>query len=323
MSSGAAPAARRGSGTAEDPPGPAAALDTLAAAGLVVPSAAHAGLFRLVGPHVGFRNALETALTDAHAALGRVTELSSTFADFSARYRESLHAHEAGEVFALAGLDDVVTAANEFADSAEHELSVMSSGRTDGQPCGAVWDVDVVSRAADVNVRVLYPQACAGHSAIAERVHDLESHGGQVRLLACVPTTLLLVDHRVALVTSDSIDPARGAFLVHGAGLVQALECLFEYAWLAADPLEPTTPVDPACGNVGGLTDGERRLLMELAAGYKDESIARHMGLSVRTLRRLIAGLTERAGVSSRFALAVEAQRRGWLLTGSSPAARR
>jgi DNA-binding NarL/FixJ family response regulator len=58
--------------------------------------------------------------------------------------------------------------------------------------------------------------------------------------------------------------------------------------------------------------DLRRFLLQELAAGAKDEQIARTLGLSLRTVRRRVADLIE-LGVDNRFQAGVEAVRRGWL----------
>jgi len=59
--------------------------------------------------------------------------------------------------------------------------------------------------------------------------------------------------------------------------------------------------------------DLRRFLLQELAAGARDEQIARSLGLSLRTVRRRVADLLIERGVDTRFQAGVEAVRRGWL----------
>ena len=54
-------------------------------------------------------------------------------------------------------------------------------------------------------------------------------------------------------------------------------------------------------------------LLQLLAAGQKDEQIARALGMSLRTVRRRVADLMTELGSDSRFAAGVEAARRGWI----------
>ncbi|MCP9963343.1 LuxR C-terminal-related transcriptional regulator [Streptomyces somaliensis] len=54
-------------------------------------------------------------------------------------------------------------------------------------------------------------------------------------------------------------------------------------------------------------------MLTLLAAGAKDEAIARRLGCSERTLRRLLASLVAKLGADSRFAAGVQAVRLGLL----------
>ena len=50
-----------------------------------------------------------------------------------------------------------------------------------------------------------------------------------------------------------------------------------------------------------------------MATGANDEVIARRLDISVTTVRRYIAMIMERLGVSSRFAAGAAAQRKGWI----------
>ncbi|MFE3902834.1 helix-turn-helix transcriptional regulator [Streptomyces sp. NPDC059153] len=59
--------------------------------------------------------------------------------------------------------------------------------------------------------------------------------------------------------------------------------------------------------------NGHRQLLSYLSAGLTDESIARELGVSYRTVTRRIARLQEMLGARTRFQLGVQAGRRGWL----------
>ena len=50
-----------------------------------------------------------------------------------------------------------------------------------------------------------------------------------------------------------------------------------------------------------------------MATGANDDAIAHRLGISVTTVRRYIAAIIERLGVSSRFAAGAAAQRKGWI----------
>jgi DNA-binding NarL/FixJ family response regulator len=59
---------------------------------------------------------------------------------------------------------------------------------------------------------------------------------------------------------------------------------------------------------------GERQAVLELMMlGAKDESIARQLGVSLRTVRRRIADLMDELGAATRFQAGMEAARRGLL----------
>jgi DNA-binding NarL/FixJ family response regulator len=70
---------------------------------------------------------------------------------------------------------------------------------------------------------------------------------------------------------------------------------------------------EPAGPGSAPLTPQERKLLSLLAAGSTDESAGRRLGLSARTVRRMVANLLTRLGAGSRFQAGAEAARRGWL----------
>jgi DNA-binding CsgD family transcriptional regulator len=117
---------------------------------------------------------------------------------------------------------------------------------------------------------------------------------------------LLIVDDDTALVP---LRP-RGApcLFIRDAGLVALLIKFFELKWVQAKPWAPPgTPIAEK-GNTQ-----RQRVLEALAAGLKDEAIARQQGVSVRTVRRHIAAIMEELGVTTRFAAGVAAVRRGWI----------
>ena len=57
----------------------------------------------------------------------------------------------------------------------------------------------------------------------------------------------------------------------------------------------------------------DAHLLALMAAGLKDEVVARQLGLSLRTVRRRIAHLMDELDADTRFQAGLEASRRGWL----------
>lgn len=153
-----------------------------------------------------------------------------------------------------------------------------------------------------VSIRAIHTERfCADPAA---HVHNrwLTALGAQIRAAPAVPLQLVVVDRTVALVPLDLARLRAGAVEVHHPGAVAELRALFEQSWSGATP-------------VGGpvLTDAERDLLRLLADGHTDESAGRKLGMSVRTVRRMMAHLSDRLGARSRFQAGLLAAQNGWL----------
>ena len=134
------------------------------------------------------------------------------------------------------------------------------------------------------------------------------SEGGLVRLSPALPMQLLIVDREVAIVQVDPKDSSAGALFISEPGIVSALVDLFEVYWLHASEID-----SPAGKDVNDLTPQQRAVLGLLELGHKDESIARHLGVSLRTANRVIAETLAGLGAESRFQAGVLAAKRGWL----------
>ncbi|MFI9488544.1 LuxR C-terminal-related transcriptional regulator [Promicromonospora sp. NPDC052451] len=132
----------------------------------------------------------------------------------------------------------------------------------------------------------------------------LALRGLEARLGAGVAFRGVLVDRRTALVTMDREAQNHAAVVVHPSPLLDGLAFLFDAAWSQAVPL----------GNEGiSLPASERQVLTLLAAGLKDEAIARQQSTTTRTVRRRVQAVLTALGARSRFHAGVEANRRGWV----------
>jgi hypothetical protein len=131
--------------------------------------------------------------------------------------------------------------------------------------------------------------------------------------------TLAVYDRREAVVhlcPDPGADPGAdggeaAAVFVRQPSLLAGLVALFELLWDRAVPLPPAAGEDaPARARNGEFDDV---LVALLAAGFKDESIARHLGISPSTVTRRMARLMELSGTSTRFQLGMQAVRKGWI----------
>ncbi|GLH99995.1 helix-turn-helix transcriptional regulator [Phytohabitans aurantiacus] len=116
------------------------------------------------------------------------------------------------------------------------------------------------------------------------------------RRMPAVPMKLIVVDRTVALFPVDPGDFGRGYLEVAQRPVVDALVSLFERNWDVA-----STP--PAERGLPPLSPREWALVSLLAAGHTDESAARHLQVSSRSVTNILRALMDRLGVQNRFQL--------------------
>jgi DNA-binding CsgD family transcriptional regulator/sugar-specific transcriptional regulator TrmB len=168
-------------------------------------------------------------------------------------------------------------------------------------------DADLLQRG--VAMRFLYLEAVRNDPPLLTYAREMQADGAEVRTSPTLPQRLFISDRRVAVVPVDRAARGSGVLLVRAPGVVASLLELFESVWRNAAPLDVGNPVDGATG----LSDTERILLTMLADGATDESAAKKLGVSLRTVRRIMADLMRRLEAGSRFEAGIKAARRGWL----------
>jgi DNA-binding CsgD family transcriptional regulator len=150
-------------------------------------------------------------------------------------------------------------------------------------------------------VRSIYPTEALHRPQWLEAVRRWADVGEDVRLLPSPPLRLMVFGVQAALVPVEwGSSPVRRV-IVRTPGVVDALRLLFEVLWRQGASMPGTQPA------------GDRRnqqVLRLLAAGAKDETIARQLGLSLRTVRRRVAEQIGELGATTRFQAGVEAARR-------------
>lgn len=107
----------------------------------------------------------------------------------------------------------------------------------------------------------------------------------------------------------DPDDNSVGAVVHHSRAVVQlATELYLRYWDRAVDPFKEQSQVGD-----GGISPQEAEFLRLLVHGATDEQVGRKLGVSLRTVRRIAAKLSEQVGASGRFELGVRAAQRGWV----------
>ncbi|WP_344247586.1 helix-turn-helix domain-containing protein [Isoptericola hypogeus] len=166
-----------------------------------------------------------------------------------------------------------------------------------------------------VTYRVVIERASLELAGHAQLVAESVQRGELVRVTDTVPLRLLVADRELALlplISDGTTEPEVGALLVRPSGLLDALIALFDLVWHQAPPLHSG---EDGVREVSGdrLDEVDLRLLTMLRAGLTDRAIVVQLGLSLRTVQRRVHQLMDRADVTTRFQLGLEAAHRGWL----------
>ncbi|MGW0977030.1 helix-turn-helix transcriptional regulator [Streptomyces griseus] len=237
-----------------------------------------------------------------------LTESFEPFMDISAQDPPTTHA-----ITVLEGVNRI-NAALDLA-TAECRTEVLTvqpgGGRSEDRLSEALErGMSVVDRG--VSIRTLY-QHTVRHSpgtlAYAERMADTHV---EIRTLEELIERLIIFDRTVAFIPAQ--DDRQVALELRHPGLVEYLVKVFEQLWTRAAPLMEEVKYDPTPRGVSGVQRSIAQLLVE---GHVDDSIARRLGMNVRTCRAHVAKLSAALGSTSRAQLGYLIARSGILESGS------
>ncbi|WP_410792110.1 transcriptional regulator TrmB [Kribbella sp. C-35] len=133
-----------------------------------------------------------------------------------------------------------------------------------------------------------------------DEAYSAADAGETSRVHPQVPMKLAVFDGKIALLPLSVDQLVDSALVVHPCALLDALIEMFWLLWDQAVPVVPAAKADPT----------DARLMTLLAAGFKDDAIARQLALSSRTVGRRVAELMETLGARTRFQAGIHAQRR-------------
>ncbi|TWE28571.1 helix-turn-helix transcriptional regulator [Prauserella muralis] len=198
--------------------------------------------------------------------------------------------------------------------AAQREVLVVSSLRgAPGDPVTAFRRIDHANLRRGVRYRMLFPDDARIAAGTSRHLAQLAQDGAEIRTMPAVPVEALVVDRAFAIVPAERRDGHGAAEVADVAvfrlpSVVATITELVERLWPSAVPLAASPRPRPA-----GLDRRDRDLLSLLSAGCTDESAAATLGVSVRTVRRMVSSLMDRLGARSRFQAGAKAAGRGWL----------
>lgn len=289
-----------------------------AAAAAVVGELGAAGLLRRADVALGWVPVEPTVAVEQRIAaeqrqlaerLSSLSAMRADLADLSADFsRGCERLAPRMEMEILTGLENIRTYLAAASTNAKVEiLSMMTRVSMEGLECAR--PVDFGSLARGVAGRTLVDSAALDDPDRLAYFEALSAVGEKTRAVPTVPARMLIYDREFAVLPVDASDIGRAAVVVRAHTIVGSLVFLFEQLWADAAPLfVPAHNSDRPDGR-------SARVLELLAMGRKDESIARSLGVGVRTVRRDVAELMTALGEKTRPATVAAAIRRGWLTT--------
>ncbi|WP_098241107.1 hypothetical protein [Streptomyces formicae] len=207
-------------------------------------------------------------------------------------------------VVTIEGASDIRDAIEDrAARCAEEVFAVQPLGRGTSALAQIVLSPDSGPLASAITVRVLLPHQSRYDAEVRDCAERISASGGEVRTTAASLPALIAFDRSVVFLLDG--DEAGKAHMVRHEALVEFILHTVVSAWASSAVFQGT----------GGnnripewLTQETKTAIVQLlAAGYKDEVVARRLGIGVRTCRKYIAEMFGDLGAQSRF-------QAGWII---------
>jgi sugar-specific transcriptional regulator TrmB len=271
------------------------AVDSLIEWGLVSPASGDPQRLRAVDPDLVAAALATPAEETIRRERVRLEEFRARFSALREHYTEGQHSRDLG-VELIPRLEEVRAALTAMSAQCRNELlTSQPGGNRDPDVLADALDRDRVTLSRGVRMRTLYHHTARFNGPSQAYVAAVTALGAEVRTAHELFGRLIIFDREVAFI--PEADDTWGAIRIREPSIVRYLYTIFEQTWWQAEPFS-----DAASDGLEAVArDIDRTIARLLAAGLKDETIARRLGMSLRTARRHIADIMESLGAESRF----------------------
>ncbi|WP_328525461.1 helix-turn-helix transcriptional regulator [Kribbella sp. NBC_00359] len=284
-------------------------MDTLRKLDLLVPTWTNPGAEHAVHPRVGLTGLAERRRSELTRLLGELREAEASAEVVAEQYNELLTARSSGDVEVLKGRANASRRIEELGLKAKETFWGLVPTHIDDSLHTLEQSPDLPLIERGLKMRTVYLQSMTASKQAMEYAAAVHRLGCEVRATPTLPMRLLILDQEIAIMPMDPDNPTAGAVIHRSPAVVSVALALFDSYWSRATELfDPDDRDDDA-----PLTPHEAEVLRLLAGGAKDEQVARLLGISLRTARRITANLSERLDAASRFELGAAAAKRGWV----------
>ncbi|MEV7022786.1 helix-turn-helix transcriptional regulator [Kitasatospora sp. NPDC093558] len=237
----------------------------------------------------------------------RLATMQSRLRQFAPHYHRHRSHGESIEV--LESVQDVRNALNQASDRCRVEVLASQPGGgarvPEAMQEALVRDQAMLERG--IRLRTLYHHTARFNGPSQAYVAAATALGASYRTAHELFGRLIVFDRELAFIPVK--DDSWGAVVIREPSTVAYLCEIFEQTWDRATPF-----ADAASQGLEEVAHEIHETIVRLlAAGLKDEAIARRLGMSLRTTRRHIADILEELDAVSRFQAGVNAAARGLL----------
>ena len=284
-------------------------MDNLRKLELLVPTWTNPDGEHAVHPRVGLTGLAERRRTELNKMLGELKEAEASAEVIAEQYNELLTSRTSGDVETLKGRANASRRIEELAQTAKDALWGLVPAHFDDSVHQSERSPDFALLERGIKMRTVYLQSMTASKPALDYAATMHRLGGEVRVTPTLPMRLLILDQELAIMPMDPENPSAGAVIHRSPAVVSVALALFDAYWSRST--EVFSPEDR--DDKTPLTPHEAEVLRLLAGGAKDEQVARLLGISLRTARRITANLSDRLDAASRFELGVAAAKRGWV----------
>lgn len=267
-----------------------------------------------VGPDTAASGLVAPAENQIRDLQSSVSEIRTRIMALAPAYFEDRRDRNHSEAFdVITDVSVVQSVLNEHARRCRSEImTVQPGGARPAQLLSAVRSPMWEALERGVDNRTIYQHPARTDLVTRAYVLDATKLGAHIRTTHEVIDRMVIFDREVAFIPERGVTSrAAGAIVVREPTIVGYLCNVFEHLWNAAIPFQPdadrTYSVDE---------DVKRAVIRLLAQGHKDETVARRLGMSVRTCRRHISEIMDELETTSRFQAGVAVTRSGLLDDG-------
>ncbi|MFF7702094.1 LuxR family transcriptional regulator [Streptomyces lydicus] len=175
-------------------------------------------------------------------------------------------------------------------------LTAQPGGARSPESLRAALERDRRMLARGVAMRTLYQHPARYHQPTIDHVQRMTSLGAEVRTQSEGLCRMLVFDHHAALLGVP--DDPQAALLVREPRLIHSMRVFFDWAWRGASPFPLSFDATSAVRISGEIQEA---IVAMLSEGLEDKSMARRLGMSVRSCQRHVAEVMKVLGAKSRF----------------------